>query len=95
MTDIVYRKKDGVVSRQIAGETILVPIMGSLASMQKIFMLNSVGEFIWARLDGIKSLCRISEEIAVEFGLGNEQALADSQEFLSDLLREGLAEEAV
>ncbi len=93
MADRVYRQKEGIVSRQIAGETILVPVMGSLASMQKIFMLNGIGEFIWDRLDGLKSLRSISEEIGEQFGLGSEQAFADSEEFVLELLREGLAEE--
>jgi hypothetical protein len=94
MTAAVFRKKGETVSRHIAGETILVPVMGSLASMQRIFAMNPVGEFIWSRLDGIKSLGQIAAEIASSFNISHEQALADTEEFIRLLLQEDLLETA-
>ena len=35
MWDKIYKKKEAVVSREIAEETILVPVRGQLADMQK------------------------------------------------------------
>jgi hypothetical protein len=83
------RKKEGIVSRKIAGETILVPISGDLADMQKIFTLNSLAEFIWDRLDG-RRLSDIRKEILSTFEVGQEQADTDIREFVGALLDAGL-----
>lgn len=88
----VFRKKQEIVSRHIAGETILVPVMGKLAEMQKIFTLNSVGEFIWSRLDGEKGLQEIRDEIVAAFEVEKEQAAAEIEEFISELMKEDLIE---
>lgn len=85
-----FRKKEEIVTRKIAGETILVPIRGSLADMQKIFSLNPVGEFIWQEINGDKTLQQISESIQSVFDVPQEQADADVQDFITELLREGL-----
>ena len=90
MRSDIYKKKDEIVSRQIAGETMLIPVMGRIADMQKIFAINPVGEFIWTKLDGEKSLAQISEAIAASFAVSREQALAEAEEFVRELLREGL-----
>jgi len=42
-----YRHSEDVVTRQIVGETLLVPIRGDLAGSQRLFALDAVGEFIW------------------------------------------------
>ena len=89
----VYKKKDDIVYRKVAGEAILVPISGRLADMQRIFALNPVGEFIWDALDGTRSLQRISEDIQSCFDVGEKDANADVEGFIGELLREGLIEE--
>lgn len=86
----VYKRKDEIISRTIAGEAILVPIRGSLADMQKIFSLNPVGEVIWQELSGEKNLQQISESIQSLFDVPKDQADADVQEFIAELLKEGL-----
>jgi len=88
----VFRKKQEIVSRHIAGETILVPVMGKLADMQKIFTLNKVGEFIWSRLDGEKGLEEIRDEIVAQFTVEKEQAAAEMNEFIRELMKEDLIE---
>ena len=65
MMDRVYRKKPDIVSRNIAGQGILVPVRGKVADMQRIFMLNSVAEFVWEQLGGetpVNHICRRVEE---------------------------------
>ena len=82
----VFTKKEDIISREIAGEVILVPIREKLADMQRIFMLNSVAEYIWQRLDGEKSLEEIREGLLADFNVRKEQAEADIQEFVGELL---------
>ncbi len=85
-----YKKADSVVSRSIAGETILVPIRGKLADMQKIFALNNVANFIWQRLDGEKNLSDILNDVLNYFDVEQNQAETDIQDLISDLLKEDL-----
>jgi len=89
----VYKKKSDIVYRKVAGETILVPISGRLADMQRIFALNPVGEFIWDKLDGSRSLQQISDDIQRFFDVTGEEANADLEGFIAELLKEGLIEE--
>ena len=87
---MILKKIDDVIARQIAGETLLVPIRGELADMQKIFALNPVAEYIWQQLDGRQSLVQISQGLLARFEVAEEQAEADLAEFIAELLAAGL-----
>ena len=86
----IFKKKKEIVSREIAGETILVPISGKLADMQRIFSLNPVAEYIWNQLNGKRNLQEISGNILSVFDVNKEQVYADVQEFIAELLKEDL-----
>ena len=81
-----YRKKENIVTRHIAGETLLVPIYGELANMEKIFTLDPVAAFIWEQLDGEKSLKVIIDGVIDTFDVKKEQAETDIFEFVDELL---------
>ena len=59
---MIYRKKKNFVTREVAGETLIVPLRGKLADMQRIFALDAVAAFIWQNLDGQQDLDRICRE---------------------------------
>jgi hypothetical protein len=80
----VFVKNEDVVSRKIAGETLLVPVRGNLADMQMIFALNPVGELIWNEL-GRKNLSSICSDIIRDFEVEREQAETDVREFVQEL----------
>ncbi len=86
----IFKKKNEIVSREIAGETILVPISGKLADMQRIFSLNPVAEYIWNQLNGKRNLQEISDSIPSVFDVNKEQVYADVHEFIAELLKEDL-----
>ena len=90
----IYRKKENIVTRRIAGETLLVPIRSQVADMQNIFALtHSTAEYIWQQLDGKQNLQHIHQGIMDNFQVENQQALSDLQEFISRLLEAGIIEE--
>lgn len=91
--DSVYRKKEDIVARQIAGETLLIPIRGRLADMQKLFALNRVAEYIWQQLDGKQNLQAIADGVLAAFEVQEEQAAADIREFVSQLKEADIIEE--
>jgi len=87
-----YRKKENIVTRQIAGETLLVPIYGDLANMERIFSLDPVAAFIWEQLDGNKILKDIRDGVLDVFDVKKEQAEKDIFEFIDDLVKANLIE---
>jgi hypothetical protein len=89
----VLRKSDQIVTRELAGETILVPIRGTLASLQQIFVLNPVAAFIWEQLDGERSLDEICEGILERFDATPATARGDLLELVEGLLAAGLIAE--
>jgi methyltransferase-like protein len=91
--DSVYRKKEDIVTRQIAGETLLIPICGRLADMQRLFALNPVAEYIWQQLDGKQNLQAIADGVLATFEVQEDQAAADIREFVSQLKEADIIEE--
>jgi hypothetical protein len=84
--DKIYRKNDGIIAREIAGEKLLVPIRGNLADMQRIFSLTPVADFIWEKLDGAQDLGNIRKQITMEYEVSQEQASSDIYEFVEQLI---------
>jgi hypothetical protein len=91
--DNIYRKNENVVTRKIAGELFIVPVRGKLADMQRIFVLNPVGEYIWQQIDERKSIEDIRKGVIDRFDVGGETADSDIREFISGLLKEELIKE--
>ncbi len=88
--DTIYQHSPDVVARQILGETLLVPIRGELADLQRIFALNPVAQHIWGVLDGVRNLAAVSESVVARFEVEPEQAAADVLEFVGLLSAGGL-----
>ena len=82
---MIYKKKDNVVARRVVGEMLLVPIRGTLADLQRVFVLEGAGEFIWDQLDGARTLDQIRKAMATEFEVAPEQAARDLEEFIAEL----------
>ena len=91
--NLTYKKNEEIVTRGIAGETLLVPIRDKLADMQRIFALSSVAEYVWQELDGEKNLGEIRDGILATFDVEQEQVDADLKEFMAELLDAGLVVE--
>ena len=88
----VYKKTESVVTREIAGETMLIPITGSLADMQNIFTLDEVSAAIWSALDGQRALDDIVKLVTDSFDVTQDAAAKDAQAFIEELCGAGLAE---
>jgi hypothetical protein len=73
------------VSRQIAGETILVPIRQNMGDLESVYSLNEVGSRVWELLDRAPTLAEIRDRLADEFEVGAEQVERDLLEFLNQL----------
>jgi len=74
-----------MVGRRIAGEYILVPIVGHGADLDAIYTLNALGAFIWERLDGNTAGAAIVEAIAERYDVDIARAAKDYLPFLAHL----------
>jgi hypothetical protein len=77
-------------TRQIAGETLIMPIAGRTADLESIYVLNEVGSRIWQLVGSPTTADRIVEVVAREFDVSADQAAGDVAEFLEALDARGL-----
>ena len=80
-----YRHDPSIVSREIAGETILVPIRQNVGDLESIYTLNETGARVWALVDGQRSAGDIRDAIVDEFEVRAEEAGRDVLDLLAQL----------
>lgn len=78
-------KNPSIVFRQIADETILVPIYHKTEDLSSVFTVNEVGSLIWELIDGEITIAGIRDRIVEEFEIGMQEAEDDLAEFLKQL----------
>ena len=84
----VYARSEDVVSREIEGELIIVPLAAGIGDMEdELYSLNDTGRAIWGRLDGARSLADIAGELAVEFDAPSGMIERDVLGLAEELLR--------
>jgi Coenzyme PQQ synthesis protein D (PqqD) len=82
------------VTRQIAGETLVMPVAGRTADLESIYVLNEVASRIWQLVGSPTTAGAVAETIAREFTVSREDAAADVAEFLDTLGARGLVRAA-
>jgi hypothetical protein len=88
--DQVFTRAPHIVSRRVAGECILVPLASRGADIDSIFDLNTIGAFIWERLDGDRSGTEIVRLLTEAFEVEAAQASEDYLAFLEQLMAIGV-----
>ena len=78
------------VTREIAGETVVVPIRSGVGDLDSIFTLNEVGATIWRLIDGTRTADDIALAVVEAFEVEPEQARRDVEEFLASLTEAGM-----
>jgi hypothetical protein len=82
----------GLVSRQLANETILVPISSRVGDMDAIYTLSEVGSRVWALLREPVSVRDIVVVLCSEYDTTADVALKDVTEFIDALLTKQLVD---
>jgi hypothetical protein len=83
-------KGNNLVTRRIAGDTLIVPVRGHVAELDSIYTLNELGSLVWERIDGCTRIYQIVQAICEAYDIAAEQAARDLFEFLATLEEEGL-----
>lgn len=81
----IFQKDPMMVSRQVVGEVILVPIRQNVGDLESIYTLNETAARAWDLVDGQRSVAKIADQIAVEFDVEGEQAQHDLLELFAQL----------
>jgi len=81
-----FRRSEDFVARNIAGETVLVPIRQRLGDLESIYTLNEVATFIWERLAEPSTVGQIAAALGEAFRGEPAEVRRDVEEFLGQLL---------
>ena len=85
-------RSDVVVSRLIAGETLVVPLRGGVGDLASIYSFNGTGTLIWKLLESPRTVSELATEVADEYSVELAQAERDVNEFVSEMKSVGLVE---
>lgn len=86
--DSVFQRSEDVVSREIMGELIIVPLASGIGDQEdEIYTLNETGRSIWERLDGKLSLQEIAIDLAAEYDAHDGEIERDVQGIITELFR--------
>lgn len=77
--------KKELIKREIAGDTILVPVGKTVYDSNGLFVLNELGSFIWDLLPEAESEAVICKAILEEYDVSEEDAAQDVAEFMGKL----------
>jgi len=83
-----------VVTREVAGETIVVPVRGGVGDLNGLFTFNEIASGIWQLLAASRTADEVAAWVRERYEVSEEQARADVGGFLEELRRQGLVNEA-
>jgi hypothetical protein len=86
----LYIRSDAVVSRLIAGETLIVPVRKGVGDLASIYSLNEVGSSIWQTIARPRSKDEIVQIIQQDFEGESKQVEHDVEVFLAEMSTAGL-----
>ncbi|MBQ8830718.1 MAG: PqqD family protein [Oscillospiraceae bacterium] len=82
--------KKEVIKREIAGDTILVPVGAAVYDSNGLYALNELGAFIWDMLPDVSGAEEICERVVAEYDVSPKEAMDDINEFLDTLGKLGI-----
>lgn len=88
----VYVRSQAVVSRRVAGETLIVPVRGKVGDLASIYRFNQTGSLIWQSMESPQTVAELISAVQQEYAVDHEQAEKDVKQFLQDTLSAGLVE---
>jgi hypothetical protein len=87
-----FVRSNSVVSRVIAGETLIIPVRRGVGDLASIYSLNPVASAVWQTIAKPCSMSEITDAIAHEFEGDRAQIEQDLQSFLSEMASAGLVD---
>ena len=88
----LFVRNSFTVSREIAGETIVVPICAGVGDMEAVYTFNELGGQLWRLLEKSRAPEDLITWVTENFDVSSERASADVNTFLADLREIGLVQ---
>jgi hypothetical protein len=85
-------RTQSVVSRVVAGETLIVPVRAKVGDLASIYSFNRTGSLIWKLLKSARTVSELSAAMAREYDVDPAQAERDVTEFVNEMKAVGLLE---
>ena len=82
--------KKELVKRDIAGETILVPVGKTVYDSNGLYVLNELGAFLWNLLPDAQDEDALLKAVLAEYEVTEDVAAADIRAFLAELQNMGI-----
>lgn len=82
--------KKELIKREIAGDTILVPVGSAVLDSNGLFVLNELGAFIWDLLPNVDSEEAICDAVLEQYDVSEDTAKQDVAVFLKKLQELGI-----
>ncbi len=89
-TPVRHTRNAAIVSREVAGETIVVPICRGVGDLDSVYTFNPVGRSLWCLLENGQSVEELANWVATHYEVEAKQAFADVQSYLDELQEVGL-----
>src|ERR1017187_4504657 len=76
----VFVRSQSVVSRRVAGETLIVPVRGKVGDLATVYSFNQTGSLIWRSLESPKVLAEFVALVEQEYAVEHDQAERDEKQ---------------
>lgn len=87
-------RASAVVSREIAGETLAVPVRHGVGDLDSVYTFNDLGARLWLLLEQGRTSEELAEWVRANYEVTAEQAFADVARFIAELREERLVRSA-
>ena len=88
-SEALWRRTQTIITRRVAGETVLVPVAARTADPEfksaRLYVLNETGEYLWSLLDSPRSSVELARNLTLEFETAAGRAHSDVEAFLAAL----------
>ena len=87
-----FVRSANVVSREIAGERLLVPIRRGVADLASLFSFNGVGNTVWEALEQPRTVDELVDAVESAYEVTPEKARVDLKVFLREAQAAGVVQ---
>ncbi|HTQ61740.1 MAG TPA: PqqD family protein [Candidatus Solibacter sp.] len=87
---VCHSRNTTIVSRDVAGETIVVPICRGVGDLDSVYTFNEVGRSLWKLLESGRTVDELANWVAANYEVNSDQALSDVQNYIAELQEAGL-----
>jgi coenzyme PQQ synthesis protein D (PqqD) len=92
---VLYVRSRAIVSRYIAGETLVLPVRGDVGDLTRFYTLNETATTIWECLEKPRSVREICDVIEHKYDINKARAEEDMTIFVCEMCSLGLVNVAV